>query len=212
MVQRRRRPSAKPSEKHDSAKQSEAAPNRNACSQVIDPDPFTLVTGTILALAGVAQIVSVAHQMWPARKGLSVSAKTFVGMLKDELHSTIRLVEKIERHLRELHSINEQPVLEAPVEFGSAPVALPADTFGEHERLIQELTYRIAGMNKATLSIIKYDGDFATRLGTDILSSFHDINERINRLRDGTNGEAIYGALFILREIERILMRIDSAN
>ncbi|MEP9368643.1 hypothetical protein [Xanthobacter sp. VNH20] len=200
---------------NDSAALNATNPSTTASLQVIgeDPDLFVITTGAIAALAAVAQIVGVAHQIFAGHTFRAPEgARNFAHSLEDEIHNFIRELEDLERFLRDKTTSSGDSALEAPNEFGAAKMLLMKRDFDTLRSKVDTISHKIHFINGATTSIIAFDSEFSAQIGAEILRSLGDINGRINNLRTKSFGDAYSEIISMLREIERVLIRLRNSN
>ncbi len=173
-----------------------------------DPDPFTAVCMVLGGLAAIAQIVHVAHSMWPKETSRVKAVTEFITELGNDLEDLIRDIERLQRFLRQYNTIDGQPVLDAASEFGSAPMILGSNGLSSYQRAVDSLASDVMKLNARTIGVIRFHPEFASQVGAEILLSFADILPRINQLRDLSIGDGLDTSLEILREIERIVNRL----
>lgn len=177
-----------------------------------DPDPFTAICMVIAGVAGIAQIIHTAHDLWPSRKTSLKQLSEFATELENDIEDVIRDIERLHRVLRKHDSVDGQPVLLKPNRFGAAPMALDTHDFDEYERKVGDLASDVRKLNHRVIGAIRFHPEFARDVGAGILESLSDISDRINRLRDVPIGEAMELSVEMLRECGRIVQRLTTAR
>ena len=139
--------------------------------------------------------------------------RTVKAHLRDGLEKSISDVEKIIRMLPRLEGCEIDP-LTRPFSFGHTSLYMSKTALHEYSLKVELLAISLGHLNKLWTALIADDPELAGRIGSELTESFGRIDTKINGFyREAPPiGDVLSDCLAILRECERILVRIEGGN
>lgn len=177
----------------------------------IDPDPWTVISVAISAVAMFAQLASLRLQKIEGSLELSSpSSVTGYENLRDAVENAERDISKIIRIL----ATSKEDVLKRKFLFGESELWLDPAYFGEYQRTVGQLSLHAGMISSWTLQLVSMDATLVQGLKQALLARVENVVHRINSLHTGsrTNESVLDECLFLMREFIKILSGIDKAR
>ncbi|MVS97880.1 hypothetical protein [Devosia marina] len=183
--------------------------------ELVDPDPWIVASLVVATAAMIGQYAQIAIDWNVRRKAdrLLPPLRTVKAHLRDGLENSISDVEKIIRLLPRLEGCEIDPLVR-PFSYGQTSLYMTKLALHEYSAKVEVLAIGLGHLNKLSTALIADDPELAAQIGSEITASFGRIDAKINGFyRDAPPiGDVLSDCLAILRECERILVRIENSN
>ncbi|WP_313666083.1 hypothetical protein [Shinella sp.] len=179
----------------------------------IDPDPWTLASLAIGAVAAIGTVVQAATP-FIRLKAADTQKIAIRENLRNSLQDCSRAVQQILRFLARQQS-NDRHVLAAPFQYGNSPMALSLPDFQEYRRLSDAMIVELGSLRTWSLTAIELDPEIGKELSERVVPDFSAFADRINDWNAGhaTFGVVLDDALSLLQQFERAVAGlIDNRN
>jgi hypothetical protein len=180
-----------------------------------DPDPWTVASLVVAAVAMFAQLAQLGVQIADHRKSaVKMKPHSRVGFenlrqqVESAAQSTQRLIRILGRAAEPSHPLQDK------FRFGVGKALFYTNDFQPYSELVQKIALDAGSISAWALNLIQVDPDFAGHIGAQIIAEMKNVSERINRLyvEAPKNEEVLEESLDMFRTFIRILERLDNEN
>ncbi|MHC5307507.1 hypothetical protein [Bartonella sp. LJL80] len=178
-------------------------------SDKFDPDPWTVISTVASVVASVAALDPIATKYIDRfKKDTSGIRDSLLDRLTDDLIQVQRDTEKLIRFLS--REIGEQKTMESPFFIGETAIFLDQKQFMRFSDLATTITADLDRIQNATFGICQYEAKLLKEFGHELKTQIPNLSHRVMQYyrRDMTIGEVLEDALWVLKEINRIMQRL----